>query len=107
MLGVGGVRMLRGARATTACGSYHMNEGHAALLVLALLRRSWARASGSAAPTSDLPTSRSRAPCVFTTHTPVPAGHDQFPLDLVRARARRHGDAVARRAPRSCLRRRS
>jgi starch phosphorylase len=57
--------------------TFHLNEGHAALLVLALLER--ARTAGFG-PDHDLPRVRER--CVFTTHTPVAAGHDRFGLDL-------------------------
>ncbi|MEA2784364.1 MAG: glycogen phosphorylase [Candidatus Eremiobacteraeota bacterium] len=68
LLGLGTVAMLR-ALGYERAGTYHMNEGHSALLVLALLDE-----------TRDLPRVRER--CVFTTHTPVPAGHDCFALDL-------------------------
>ncbi len=75
VLGVGGVRMLR-ALGHTSLNRFHMNEGHAALLVLELLGASrWP-------PAWDF--HGTRAECVFTTHTPVPAGHDSFPYDLVR-----------------------
>lgn len=74
ILGVGGVRMLR-AIGHNWINRFHMNEGHAALLVLELL------ASGSTAPAWNF--FGTRAECVFTTHTPVPAGHDQFPYELV------------------------
>ena len=75
ILGVGGVRMLR-ALGHTSISRFHMNEGHAALLVLELLGTSrWP-------PAWDF--HGTRAECVFTTHTPVPAGHDSFPYDLVR-----------------------
>ena len=72
ILGIGGVRMLR-SLGYTGIERYHMNEGHAALLVLELLRESGNRDSGQ----WDFNDVRRR--CVFTTHTPVPAGHDQFP----------------------------
>ncbi len=51
--------------------TFHMNEGHSSLLVLALLERTVPRELG-----------RVRERCVFTTHTPVPAGHDRFGVDL-------------------------
>ena len=54
-----------------------MNEGHASLLVLELLRRR----NGSDSGEWDFHGVRSQ--CVFTTHTPVPAGHDRFGYDLV------------------------
>jgi starch phosphorylase len=78
LLGVGMVAALE-ALGLDRIATYHMNEGHSALLVLALLER--LRASANGAPTyDDLALVRER--CVFTTHTPVPAGHDCFGLDL-------------------------
>ena len=60
---------------------FHMNEGHSSLLTLELLDES-AREAGRAAVTYD-DVERVRRKCVFTTHTTVAAGHDQFPVDLV------------------------
>jgi starch phosphorylase len=80
VLGIGGVRML-GALGVEVL-KYHLNEGHAALLTLELLRRH-ARTvpmPGSPPPQHDAPWVRSR--CVFTTHTPVEAGHDQFSYEM-------------------------
>jgi glycogen phosphorylase len=80
VLGIGGVRMLC-ALGHTNIRRFHMNEGHASLLTLELLDEQ-ARLSGRSAFThDDIDVVRRR--CVFTTHTPVPAGHDQFPLPLV------------------------
>lgn len=76
ILGIGGVRMLR-ALGYKGIERFHMNEGHAALLTLELLREQ-VRPPGSG---WDLPAVREQ--CVFTTHTPVPAGHDQFSYGLV------------------------
>ena len=80
VLGIGGFRLLR----TIGYGQirrFHMNEGHAALLVLALLEEKLAsRAHEETVPTDLIDAVREQ--CVFTTHTPVPAGHDQFPPDL-------------------------
>ncbi|HUN98630.1 MAG TPA: alpha-glucan family phosphorylase, partial [Bradyrhizobium sp.] len=80
ILGIGGVRLLH------ALGfdihTYHLNEGHAAFLTLELLNR-WRVAPADLAPGEDpydIPEVRSR--CVFTTHTPVEAGHDHFAYDL-------------------------
>jgi starch phosphorylase len=74
VLGMGGVRM------ATALGLqvnvYHMNEGHAALLTLALFESQLGGGPLGAATDTDIERVRSR--CVFTTHTPVPAGHDRF-----------------------------
>jgi len=75
VLGVGGVRILR-ALGYTALERFHMNEGHAALLVVELLRE------GQASPNAAFDFDDVRKRCVFTTHTPVPAGHDQFSYDL-------------------------
>ena len=77
ILGMGGVRMLR-ALGYNQLERFHMNEGHASLLVLELLRER----RGQGAEEWDFHGVRSR--CVFTTHTPVPAGHDQFSYDLVK-----------------------
>lgn len=77
VLGVGGVRMLA-ALGYSGLHRYHLNEGHAALATLELLRR---RNAGHEAPQwtfTDV-----RRECIFTTHTPVPAGHDQFSRELV------------------------
>jgi starch phosphorylase len=60
---------------------FHMNEGHASLLTLELLEEK-ARAAGSTTLTQD-DIETVRRQCLFTTHTLVPAGHDQFPLALV------------------------
>jgi starch phosphorylase len=81
VLGLGGVRMLHAMEFEIK--KYHMNEGHASFLLLELLNRFkkpiedvwdeklvWDRRS-----VKNL--------CVFTTHTPVEAGHDKFPYDLV------------------------
>jgi glycogen phosphorylase len=74
VLGMGGVRMARalGLRLNV----FHMNEGHAALLTLALLEEQMAGGPAGDASESDIELVRKK--CVFTTHTPVPAGHDRF-----------------------------
>jgi starch phosphorylase len=59
-----------------------MNEGHASLLTLELLDEEAKKAGRRSCGRDDI--EAVRAKCVFTTHTPVPAGHDQFPIDLVR-----------------------
>ncbi len=79
VLGVGGVRMLR-ALGHREIGRFHLNEGHAALAVAALLQE-----SGPSGPDAAAAIAEVRRRCVFTTHTPVPAGHDRFPADLARA----------------------
>lgn len=82
VLGIGGVRALR----TIGYGNiqrFHMNEGHSALLVLALLEERIGRPNLNAATAEDIEAVRRE--CVFTTHTPVPAALDQFPLELAGA----------------------
>jgi len=81
VLGMGGVAVVH-ALGRGSDLLYHMNEGHSALLTLALLERRARGGDLTVLSDSDIETVRSH--CVFTTHTPVPAGHDVFPLDLVR-----------------------
>ena len=81
VLGMGGVAMLQ-ALGYKSVSTHHMNEGHAALLTLALLEREVAHGDLSLVAESDSEGVRQR--CVFTTHTPVPAGHDLFSVDLIR-----------------------
>jgi starch phosphorylase len=78
ILGMGGVRMLNalGHRVNV----YHMNEGHAALLTLALLEAQLG--GGPLNRVTEVDVNAVRQKCVFTTHTPVPAGHDRFNRDL-------------------------
>ena len=80
VLGFGGYCMLR-AIGYGHLRRFHMNEGHAALLVLALLEEKLASRAHEQAVPADL-IDAVREQCVFTTHTPVPAGHDQFPPEL-------------------------
>jgi len=80
LLGIGGVRMLR-ALGHTELMRYHMNEGHAALLTMELLEEEARRAGRTSIKGEDIEKVRSK--CVFTTHTPVPAGHDKFPVDYL------------------------
>ncbi len=76
VLGVGGVRVLKQMGSDPAV--YHLNEGHAAFVVLQRIRdfceKGW---------TFDAALQEVRRTTVFTTHTPVPAGHDAFPFHLV------------------------
>jgi len=81
LLGIGGVRMLR-ALGYNNIARFHMNEGHSALLTLELLRES-AQAAGRTEVTAE-DIERVRRQCVFTTHTPVMAGHDRFALEHAR-----------------------
>lgn len=80
ILGVGGVRMLR-ALGYESITRFHMNEGHSGLLTLELLDEEARKAGRKTITPDDIEVVREK--CIFTTHTPVPAGHDQFPLNLV------------------------
>ncbi len=80
LLGVGGVRMLR-ALGYKDLTRYHMNEGHAALLALDLLGEEAEKDGRTSIRGTDIEKVRSK--CVFTTHTPVPAGHDRFPMEFL------------------------
>jgi starch phosphorylase len=75
VLGVGGARMVR-ALGYPKSIVYHMNEGHAAFLLLELISRDWKSVGDSALEGV-------RTHSVFTTHTPVPAGHDVFKRELL------------------------
>jgi glycogen phosphorylase len=81
VLGIGGVRMLH--ELGFEIKKYHMNEGHSSLLTLELLNR-------FKRPIEDVwdeklvwDVEKVKDLCVFTTHTPIEAGHDRFPHDLV------------------------
>ncbi|HKI52955.1 MAG TPA: alpha-glucan family phosphorylase, partial [Anaerolineales bacterium] len=76
LLGIGGVRMLRALDVKP--GVWHMNEGHAAFLTLER-----ARELVAAGDTFEAAIEKTRGQNVFTTHTPVPAGNDEFPLWLM------------------------
>ena len=80
ILGIGGVRLLR-AMGFRAIRRFHMNEGHASLLTLELLEEAATASKRIVITPEDIETVRQQ--CLFTTHTPVPAGHDQFPVELV------------------------
>jgi len=80
ILGIGGVRMLR-ALGYDRIERFHMNEGHSSLLTVELLDEETRKAGRQSIIHEDIEAVRKR--CVFTTHTPIPAGHDQFSLDLV------------------------
>lgn len=80
VLGVGGVAMLRALGYRVR--AYHMNEGHSALLTLALLEeQTWGKGLANA---NENDRDQVRQRCVFTTHTPVPAGQDRYPIEMVR-----------------------
>ena len=91
ILGIGGVRMLR-ALGYEQLTRFHLNEGHASLLTVELLDEEVKKAGRHTITHDDI--ERVRAQCIFTTHTPVATGHDQFPLDLV-ARVLNRKDIVA------------
>ncbi len=81
VLGIGGVRMLH--ELGFEIKKYHMNEGHSSLLTIELLNR-------FKRPIEDVwdeklvwDVEKVKELCVFTTHTPIEAGHDRFPYDLV------------------------
>ena len=65
VLGIGGVKMLR-ALGIHKVGTYHLNEGHCGFVPLELLAE------------NDYQDELVRRNCVFTTHTPIPEGHDKF-----------------------------
>jgi glycogen phosphorylase len=76
LLGIGGVRALRALGYNPSV--WHMNEGHAAFLTLER-----ARERVQAGQTFEQAMEKTRGQNIFTTHTPVPAGNDEFPLWLV------------------------
>jgi len=82
VLGMGGVRMLQALEFHIK--KYHMNEGHASFLALELLHRFKRDIESVWDERSVWDTARVRDLCVFTTHTPVEAGHDKFPYPLVK-----------------------
>ncbi len=82
VLGIGGLRLLS-ALGFANIMAYHLNEGHAALLALDLLRR-YPRPSDQVSDGEVIfDVGAVREKCIFTTHTPVDAGHDKFSYDLV------------------------
>jgi len=81
VLGIGGIRILDALGFNIQV--YHLNEGHAALLALDLLRRHPRPTDQIDADDIVYDVGPVRDRCVFTTHTPVEAGHDRFQYDLV------------------------
>jgi starch phosphorylase len=81
VLGMGGAALLQNLGYQNGT-IYHLNEGHSALLTLQLLEKQLEGRPSFELEESDFEAVRSR--CIFTTHTPVPAGHDKFPLAMVR-----------------------
>src|SRR5262245_23570999 len=76
ILGIGGVRALKAMGIRPA--AWHLNEGHAAFVVLQRIRDRIEEGASFESALDDV-----RRATVFTTHTPVPAGHDAFPFSLV------------------------
>ncbi len=76
VLGIGGMRTLRALGVAPAV--FHLNEGHSAFLVLER-----ARELVEAGQSFDEARKAVRTTTLFTTHTPVPAGHDVFPFHLI------------------------
>ena len=76
LLGIGGVKLLR--RLGVQPSVFHMNEGHAAFLTLELIRERMA-----AGQSFEQACAETRNECIFTTHTPVEAGHDRFDAELL------------------------
>lgn len=81
VLGIGGIRILKKLGYENV-QRYHLNEGHAALLTLELLETHLSNKKKGVSSHDCI--EKVRRQCVFTTHTPVPAGHDQFSLDLIK-----------------------
>lgn len=77
VLGIGGVKLLR-ALGYKNIQTYHLNEGHSALVTLALLEE------------LDYKDEEVKKKCVFTTHTPIPEGHDKFEYDLAQKEAAKY-----------------
>ena len=76
ILGIGGVRALKALNIKPA--AWHLNEGHAAFVVLQRIRDRIEEGTSFEAALDGV-----RRTTIFTTHTPVPAGHDAFPFNLV------------------------
>jgi glycogen phosphorylase len=93
VLGLAGVALLRAIGVKPDV--YHMNEGHAALLGIGLLEEHLDGAPLEQATEEDV--AEIANCCVFTTHTPVPAGHDQFGLDqMYTVLGQERGNAIER-----------
>jgi glycogen phosphorylase len=87
LLGIGGVRLLRALGVEPSV--FHMNEGHAAFLTLELVREKMA-----AGQKFDQACASTKAECIFTTHTPVEAGHDRFSPDLMNYAMQRYAQQI-------------
>jgi starch phosphorylase len=98
VLGMGGARMAHALGLNI--NVYHLNEGHAALLTQALLESELG--GGPLGEATELDIAQVRQRCVFTTHTPVPAGHDRFSTE--QANRILGGDRTARLEKLGCFR---
>lgn len=76
VLGIGGIKLLDALGVTPAV--YHMNEGHSAFLTLELLAKQLAAGMPFEEAKKNV-----KNRCIFTTHTPVPAGHDRFSREMM------------------------
>jgi len=85
ILGIGGVRLLRELGQTPKV--FHLNEGHCAFLIFELLNEEVAKGA-SLKEAEDIV----KAQCVFTTHTPVIAGHDRFSPELFMSELKGFGE---------------
>ncbi|MDP2917057.1 MAG: alpha-glucan family phosphorylase [Dehalococcoidia bacterium] len=85
LLGIGGVRLLRALGIKPAV--WHANEGHTAFMMLERIREELEKGASY-----EEASARVRASTVFTTHTPVPAGHDAFPIHLLQKYIHRYLD---------------
>ncbi len=87
LLGIGGVRLLRALGYDPAV--FHMNEGHAAFLSLELMREGM-----EAGKSTEVALREAKAKTIFTTHTPVLAGHDRFTWDQLQANLAGYREAM-------------
>jgi starch phosphorylase len=93
LLGLGGLALLRALRFWDI-DTFHLNEGHSGLLTLGLLDEV---TGGDLESAREADYDAVRTKTVFTTHTPVPAGHDRFPFHLMReVLGRRIADTIER-----------
>jgi len=90
ILGVGGVRALRALGYEPAV--WHLNEGHTAFVILERIRELVAEGESFLAALGQV-----RSTTVFTTHTPVPAGHDVFPFHMVDSQLARFWEEAGER----------
>ncbi len=82
ILGIGGLKMLKDI-GYEEIENYHMNEGHASFLILELLNRTKNEEEKDYHKRYDF--DKVKEKCVFTTHTPLAAGHDEFDLKMVKS----------------------